>query len=162
MTTSLLIRGLSTLCAMILTVLIVVVLWGVLSRQILGGQPAWTEELARVLLVWLALLGGVLAYADERHLGVDVLVDRLHPDARRIVSIASHLCVLAFSLAVFAYGGTALFHLRWDSGQTLPATGVRKAWFYLVLPIVGVLLSHLALCRALAGFRSWDESGRGR
>ncbi len=149
----LVVRALSGLCAVIFAALVIDVLWGVFTRQILDNQPAWTEELARFLLVWLAGLGGVLAYATDRHLGVDVLVARFHPDARRIALLVSHLCVLGFSIAVLVVGGLELFQSRWDSGQQLGALGIRKAWFYLVLPLGGVLITLLACGKTLATLR---------
>ena len=85
----LLVRALGVLCAVEFAALVVDVLFGVFTRQILNDQPAWTEELARFLLVWLALLGGVLAYADDRHLGVDVVVSHLHPSSRRVAIVTS-------------------------------------------------------------------------
>ena len=38
-------------------ILVIDVLWGVASRYLLGSQASWSEELARLLMVWLALLG---------------------------------------------------------------------------------------------------------
>lgn len=151
------VRVLSALCAVIFAVLVCDVLWGVFTRQVLNAQPAWTEELATFLLVWLALLGGVLAYADDRHLGVDVLVARFVPEARRRAILVSHLCVLGFSLAVLVWGGQDLFRSRWESGQVLPAMGIRKAWFYLVLPLSGVLISLLAVGKLAATLRHGKE-----
>lgn len=148
-----LVRVLSGLCAVIFAVLVCDVLWGVFTRQVLNAQPAWTEELATFLLVWLALLGGVLAYADDRHLGVDVLVSRFVPEARRRAILISHLCVLGFSLTVLVYGGQDLFRSRWESGQLLPSMGIRKAWFYLVLPLSGTLISLLALGKLSTALR---------
>jgi TRAP-type C4-dicarboxylate transport system permease small subunit len=149
---SLLVRSLSVLCALIFAVLVSDVLFGVFTRQVLDAQPAWTEEVARFLLVWLALLGGVLAYAGDQHLGVDVLVSRLQPQDQKIALIISHICVLSFSVAVLVIGGQELFRNRWASEQTLPSLGIRKAWFYLVLPLGGVLISFLALGKIWAVF----------
>ena len=55
-------------------VLVVDVLWGVLTRNFIGEQARWSEELARFLLVWVSFLGGAIAYLDDKHLGVDILV----------------------------------------------------------------------------------------
>ena len=150
------VKALAILCAVIFAALVLDVLWGVFSRQVLNAQPAWTEELARFLLVWLALLGGVLAYADDRHLGVDVLVSRLHPDAKRIALVVSHLGVLGFALAVLVFGGFELFKDRWDSGQMMPALQIRKAWFYFVLPLGGVMITFLAMGKTAAAWRIKD------
>lgn len=157
-----LIRSLSVLCALIFAVLVCDVLLGVFTRQVLNAQPAWTEELARFLLVWLALLGGVLAYAGDHHLGVDVLVSRLRPTDQKITIIASHLLVLGFSVAVLMIGGQQLFQNRWESEQMLPSLGIRKAWFYLVLPLGGTLISFLAIGKIINVLRAQPDKEEAR
>ena len=148
-----LVRALGVLCAVVFAALVVDVLFGVFTRQVLNDQPAWTEELARFLLVWLALLGGVLAYADDRHLGVDVLVSHLHPSSRRVAIVTSHLCVLGFAVVVLVLGGLELFRNRWDAGQMMATLGIRKAWFYMVLPLGGSLIALLALGKTIDAIR---------
>ena len=148
-----LIRALSVLCAFLFAALVIDVVWGVFTRQILDDQPAWTEELARFLLVWLAMLGGGLAYADDRHLGVDVLVSRFDPASQRLARITSHVAVLFFALAVLVIGGGELFLSRHESGQMMSAMGIRKSWFYAVLPLSGSLITLLALGKLAATLR---------
>ncbi len=159
---SMLARFLRGVCALIFAALLMAVLWGVFTRQVLGDQPAWTEELARFLLVWLALLGGVLAYLEDKHLGVDVLVARFHPSAQKVSRITIHVCVLGFALAVLVWGGSDLFRLRWELGQTMPSLGIRKAWFYLILPLSGILISLVAVAKIATPRhpRSGEEAAR--
>lgn len=126
-------------------VLVVDVLLGVFSRKILGDQIRWTEELARFLLIWVAFLGGALAYLDDKHLGVDILVSNFDPSARRGAKIFTHAMVLGFSLLVMGIGGTMLVVERFQSGQMLPALQIQKAWIYLAVPTCGYLISIFAL-----------------
>jgi len=147
-------RYLGILCAVIFVLLVLDVLWGVFTREVIDAQPAWTQELATFLLVWLALLGGVLAYADDRHLGVDILVTKLQPDSKRITRLVTHFCVLGFSFTVLIIGGFQLFTSRWESGQELPAMGIRKAWFYSVLPLCGILITLLSTGKIVAALKS--------
>lgn len=145
---------LGVICVVVFAVLVLDVLWGVFTRQVLNEQPAWTEELARLLLVWLAILGGVLAYAGDRHLGVDVLVSHFHPDTRRNSKIFTHLCVFAFAIGVLLIGGAMLFNDRLSSGQMMATLGIPKAWFYFILPVGGVLISFLSIEKILTLLQS--------
>ncbi|MEM7697104.1 MAG: TRAP transporter small permease [Verrucomicrobiota bacterium] len=153
-----LVKSLGAICALIFAALVIDVLWGVFTRQVLNNQPAWTEELARLLLVWLALFGGVLAYAGDNHLGIDVITSRLDARAKRIANSITHLSVIAFALFVLIWGGLELFASRWQSGQVLPAMQIRKAWFYLVLPLSGGLLVLLAILKIASSPREPEES----
>lgn len=145
-----LLQGLGIICAIVFAVLVIDVLFAVVMRHFFE-QPAWTEELARLLLVWLAILGGVLAYAADRHLGVDVLVSRFDTTTRRWAQVVGHLMVLGFAGGVLLMGGWQLFSERLDSGQMMPALGVPKAWFYFVLPVGGFLIVFLAVEKILLG-----------
>lgn len=154
----LLLRTLGGICVVVFAVLVLVVMWGVFTRQILEDQPAWTEELARLLLVWLAILGGVLAYSGDRHLGVDLLVSRFDLSSRRIAIAVGHALVFGFSTCVLLIGGIELFIERLDSGQMMATLGIRKAWFYFVLPVGGGLISLLAIEKILATLSGKGET----
>jgi TRAP-type C4-dicarboxylate transport system permease small subunit len=138
-------RLLAVVTVSVFTILVLNVLWGVFARYLLGDQPRWSEEVARLLLVWLAMLGAALAVLDQCHLGVDVLTARFHPDAQRTAALFSQFVVLLFSALVLTYGGGQLLLQRWDSGQILPALGISKAWFYLAIPFSGALISLFSL-----------------
>jgi TRAP-type C4-dicarboxylate transport system permease small subunit len=147
-------RSLGLLSVVIFTVLVIDVLWGVATRYLLGHQATWSEELARMLLVWLSLLGAALAYAQRSHLGVDSLVIALDPLARRIAAMTSHLVVLLFALGAMVYGGGVLFLDRYQAGQMLSAMPILKAWVYLAVPVSGALMTIFALdALAVAWFR---------
>ena len=133
------------LSVIIFAALVLDVLWGVVTRYVLGNQASWTEELARFLLVWLSMLGAALAYIHNSHLGVDILTRSLDDAAVEIARLTTHVLVLCFAGGVMVYGGWNLFVERWDSGQVLPALQISKAWFYLSIPVSGTLISVFAL-----------------
>jgi len=125
----------------IFTLLVVDVIWGVGTRYILGNQASWSEELARLLMVWLALLGAALVCREERHLGLDVLVRSWPEEVQLWGRLFSHLAVFLFAVIIMTWGGLQLVGDRFASGQTLPALGIARAWFYLALPVSGMLTS---------------------
>ena len=152
-------KVLGVICVLVFAVLVIDVLFGVLAREVLKDGKAWTDPLARLLLVWLAIFGGVLAYAGDRHLGVDILVSRFDSGTRRWALAVGHGCVFAFALSVLLIGGVALFVDRWESGQMLAGLGVSRAWFYLALPVGGALILPLAVEKILACFAKPVEGG---
>lgn len=143
---------LALICVVVFAVLVFVVLWGALTRA-LDRQPAWTAELASFLLAWLSVLGGVLAYASNSHLGVDLLVSRFDPGTRRLTKLLTHVCIFVFGVTVFVIGGGLVFQDRLSSGQMTASLGIRRAWFYLVLPVGGVFIAFLALEKFLSIFQ---------
>ena len=56
-----------------------------------------------------------------------------------------HTCVGAFGLLIMTWGGGQLVAQRLAAGQVLPALGISKAWFYLSLPVSGILIVLFSL-----------------
>jgi TRAP-type C4-dicarboxylate transport system permease small subunit len=150
-------RVLGVLCVLIFAALVADVLWGVATRYIIGRQASWSEELARFLLVWLSMIGAALAYIQHSHLGVDILTRSLDPSARRVARATGQLVVFLFAAAVMVYGGTTLFIERWNAGQVMSALPMRKAWFYLSIPVSGSLITLFALDQLIASVTGKDS-----
>lgn len=104
------------------------------------GQIKWTEELARFLLIWVALLGGAVAFGTKGHLGVDYFVGKFDASARKLMAIVVHLIVLFFAGAVFVYGGWCFVSRTLASGQTTSALPMKMGHIYLALPIAGIFM----------------------
>lgn len=155
-------RGLELLIIATMALLVVDVVWGVFSRYALGEQTKWTEELARFLLVWVALLGGALAFRTKAHLGVDYFVNQLHPAARRLTAVVAHLVVLFFAGSVLLLGGASVVSEALALEQTTPALGWKMGYVYLALPLSGffvVLYTVDNLMETLRGRPAGRSSG---
>lgn len=152
-------RGLELLIIATMALLVVDVVWGVFSRYALGEQTKWTEELARFLLVWVALLGGALAFRTKAHLGVDYFVNQLHPDARRVTAMVAHVVVLFFAGAVLLLGGASVVRESLTLEQTTPALGWKMGYVYLALPVSGFFVVLYTLDNLLETLRSRPTGG---
>lgn len=137
-------KALYLFTALALIALVLIVLTGIVSNQF-SLQITWTEECAKFLLGWVVMLGAVIAYIENAHLGVDILVTRFSPSAQRLSKLFTTLVVLIFSIWVMVYGGAKLFLGGLESGQIISALDIRKAWFYLSLPVSGTLITLFAI-----------------
>src|ERR1051325_11711503 len=64
----------------ILTALEVVILFaGVVSRYVFRNPFVWSDELASILFLWLAMLGAVVAFRRGEHMRMAMLVNRARP-----------------------------------------------------------------------------------
>ncbi len=142
-----------------MSALVLVVLWGVFGRFILNASPRWTEEVATYLLVWLCLLGAVVAFARNEHLGVDLLISRFDLANRRLCELVVQCLVILFCAIVLIYGGSILVTETLGSGQVTPAMGVKMGLVYLVVPLSGVLFVIIAVERSLT-IRKGQEVAR--
>lgn len=133
-------KFLSLLLMITMALLVFDVVWGVFSRYIMGEQTKWTEELARFLLVWVALLGGAVAFGTKGHLGVDYFVGKFDPDIRKTTALFSHLVVLFFAISIFLIGGGRVVYDALVLEQMTPALGWKMGYVYMALPISGFFM----------------------
>ena len=88
-----------------LLVLLVLDVWlGVLARYVIPLPLTFTEELARYLMIWMALLAVSSGIAHREHIGVEFVFTRLPPRLRRWLAVSFDVIALAFFLILFIYG----------------------------------------------------------
>lgn len=66
----------SWLCIILFALLVVTTVWQVFSRLVLHSPVTWSEELAKILFVWLSFLGASLVYGERGHMAVEILARR--------------------------------------------------------------------------------------
>lgn len=139
-------RGLEITTIVLFAALVLVVLWGVISRYWPGIPPSdWTEELGVFLLVWVSLLGAALTFRERGHLGIDYFVCKFDPAARRLAAVFAELCVVAFAGFAFCYGGYLLVSETLRSGQLTPVLQWKAGYLYLAVPLSGLFFIGFAI-----------------
>jgi C4-dicarboxylate transporter DctQ subunit len=89
-------------------------------------------------MIWVAFLGGSLAVQKGLHIGVEFLISRLNPSARRRVSLFSKMTILFF-LVYLIIGG---FKITWAvRDQSSPALLFSMAYAYLSAPVGGFFMA---------------------
>ncbi|MEM9526400.1 MAG: TRAP transporter small permease [Bacteroidota bacterium] len=132
------------LCAALLAVQVIVILWGVLTRTF-GNQAGWTEELARYLLIWISLLGAAYAVANRSHIAISLLPDSLEGARRRSLNRVIDVLVLVFVVAVLIIGGSYYVWLTFSLGQRAPSLDIPVGVVYLAVPLAGLFIAYFQL-----------------
>jgi len=144
-TRKILIRSLEVSVMILMGILVIDVTWQVFSRYILKDPSTWSEELARMLLIWVSLLGASVGFVHRSHLGVDYFVNKLPDDSRTLVELSSHILVAAFAIIVLMYGGYEVVSRTLITNQLSPALQIKMGYVYLALPISGVFIMLFSL-----------------
>ena len=144
--------------ALLLVLMVVVVSLGVFFRYFLNAALVWYDEFASYLLVWLTFTGAVVASYRRRHIGFEVVVDRLSPNTRRGVEFIAESCVLGFQVVLLYYGW--LLTQKMGDETAVSLTWVKMGWVYSILPITGCLMLIISLGR-LARIVSGAEDQKG-
>lgn len=128
-------RALEGVIVACLSVMAVLVFGNVVLRYAFDSGLALSEELSRLLFVWLIFLGAILASRQHAHIGFDSLVHRLPAGARKAVIVLNAVLMLA-ACAFFVIGGweqTAI-----NLGNSYPVLGIAYAWLYGVAIVFGI------------------------
>ena len=73
------------LAALLVLAEILILAAGVVSRYVIRQPLVWSDELATILLLWLAMLGAVVAYRRGEHIRLSVVLRRCSEGRRAVL-----------------------------------------------------------------------------
>lgn len=116
--------------------MVVVVFLQVLFRFALDQPLAWTEELARYLLVWITFLGSGYAMSVKAHPSVELLYERANGMVKRVMMVLSTAVILFFFWQIIV---KSFEFIQRSMVQTSPALQIPMGYIYTAIPIASVL-----------------------
>ena len=132
--------------ALIVLLEIVVLFSGVVSRYAFHRPLSWSDELASMLFLWLAMLGSVIALRRSSHMRMTALVDMASPGTRAFLDLLGVVAAGTFLLLV---AHPAFEFASEEAIVTTPSLGISNAWRAAALPC-GIVLMGLAALLKLA------------
>jgi TRAP-type C4-dicarboxylate transport system permease small subunit len=133
---------LSRTLVLIMSVMVVNVLWQVFTRYVTGDPSAFTDELARYLMIWIGVLGAAYVSGQNLHVAIDILPSRAKPKTRKKLKILVTILIILFVFVAFVLGGSRLVYISYILGQHSPALQIPLAMVYFILPISGLLIMY--------------------
>jgi len=137
----------NTALVVLLGTMIGVSVFQIVNRQLLGGSfsLSWADELVKIIVLWLAMIGSVAAARDNKHIRIDLITHVLSGPvvawAKVIVDLfASAVC------AVIAWNAYRLIREEMSWGDTI-FTDVPLWMLHAIVPLAFLLLSYQFLVR---------------
>lgn len=129
---NLLVRIPDIAAAALLAAITLLVVAQVVVRYLLGGSLAWSEELTRLLFVWMVLV----AASRAEPMRIDQLLDAMPARLAAFIRLLGTCLVAALTgyLIVGAWGMMDLTEF-----DTYIALGISVRWIYCALLVAGVL-----------------------
>jgi len=124
----------------------------VFLRYVAGSSMEWTDEISRLLLVWMTFTGFGLVILERKEIIAQVFTQWLSPQAKKNWSRSMDLLVLVFNIFLVIFG-LQMTHFSWDiktESLELPFS-----YFYVSIPL-GAILAVYYLIRRLRT----DATGR--
>lgn len=128
-------RALELTIVACLAAMALLVFGNVVLRYGFNSGIAVSEELARLLFVWLVFLGAILASRQHAHIGFDTLVKSLPHRWKKAAIAFTGLLILA-ACVIFVIGGLQQTRINLDN--TYPVLGISYAWLYGSAIVFGV------------------------
>ena len=135
--------------AVLLTALIGVVLLQVISRPLPISSPAWTEEAARFLLVYVVAFGCALATGRRELVNVDLVISMLSPALRKGLVLIIDLVILTCSITLMINSVEYVESTMWRMATTLP---ISQAWVTTSVIIITANMSLFTLFNLIRDF----------
>ncbi len=120
-----------------LIAMVILTCWQVFTRYILSRPSTWSEELVAYLFAWSSLFAAAIVTGERGHMSIPILIEKMSPKIQRAFLVFAELIALVFSLGILVYGGIQIAQLAY--GQTTSSLGLQVGFFYLALPICGVI-----------------------
>lgn len=132
-----------------ITLMCVIIPWGVFTRYLLGTGSRWPEPVAILLMMVFTFIGAAAAYRANAHIAVTMLTDRLPPRLQRLGEAAVDVLMAVASGFVAWYGTRLAVDTMGQSIAELPWLPVGVT--YAPLPIGSAVTLLFVLERRLCG-----------
>ena len=137
-------RIVEVIASSILVVEIGVLFVGVVARYAVGSPVTWSDELASILFIWLAMLGAAVAFQRNQHMKMTAFSEGTQGTTRKVLDVLALAVPLAFLLTI-VYPATKY---AIDEGIVItPALEISNAWRAAAFPTGIVLMIAFAICR---------------
>jgi TRAP-type C4-dicarboxylate transport system permease small subunit len=116
------------------------VIWQVFTRFLTSSPSAFTNELARYLMIWLGILGAAYISGKQEHVAIDFFVKKFNNSLRRFIDRFVLFSILSFAFFVMIIGGFNLVYITLKLEQYSPSLQIPLALVYSIIPISGLLI----------------------
>jgi TRAP-type C4-dicarboxylate transport system permease small subunit len=141
-------RSLDVILGLMLLALVLSLFYQVFGRYVIGRAPAWTEEVARMLVAWMAMLGTGACLRSGGHIAVGVLVNSVPPRVRLVLLAVRDVAVMA-TAGVMVWAGVRFAMLNAD--QESAALEIPMSIPYSAMAVGAALMALVLALSRLGG-----------
>jgi len=130
-------RWIQRICIVFSGALFILVIAQILFRYVFKISAPWTEEAARYLMIWMALLAAGIAFQKGQHFNIDFVTSRLRAEIQRKIALFTGLLAFVFILCIILWG--VPFAIL---GFFTISPGLEITMFlpYLAIPVAGAVM----------------------
>lgn len=126
-----------------------VVLMSVIWRYVFNDAPSWSEPVALILVINVAMFGAAAGVRDEGHIGMESLVGLLPKKMQFVIGNIVGILTIIFGV-LLCIGCSLMAESVWDI--MIPTLGISQAFRYIPCVVAGGLIILFAIEHLIALF----------
>ena len=145
----LVIKAVTALCLILLSILTIGTMGGVIFRYVLKSPVVWLYEFIVLIFAWTVFSGVVLAYSKQENIHLTFVMNALSQKGKKILALIIDLINMIFLVMVVFFGFKLVKGTAMQTYNTIP---VSLGWFYASFPVMGIPMIITLLDRAVSRF----------
>jgi len=109
----------------------------VLSRYVFHFSYPWTEEIARLLLVWATFFGACIAIRRKSHMRVDYIFNKFTEKGRLFLALFIDSLLIIIAVFMIVEGSKYCMQIAYDTETSLRYS---KSLFFWPVPLSGFIM----------------------
>lgn len=122
-------------CIFIYAVMIGTAILGITFRYIMHNPFEWTEELARLLMLWLAFLAISIALRKREHIAIQFVVQKLPYRVSKVLEYCVDLLIAFFLIILIKQG----YLMTSRTILTTSTLNISMFWPYFAVPLAAFI-----------------------
>jgi tripartite ATP-independent transporter DctM subunit len=137
-------RSAEALAALLVVAETLILFSGVVARYVFHAPLIWSDELASILFIWLAMLGAAVAFRNGGHMRMTAVLTSIGPSRRAFLEGVGLVAPFLFLVAVLPF---ALEYAADERMITTPALEISNAYRAAALPVGFGLMAIMGMLR---------------
>ncbi|MDP6375490.1 MAG: TRAP transporter small permease [Pseudomonadales bacterium] len=138
----------SGILVVLVTVMVAIAAWQVGARNLFGTGLLWGDGLVRVLVLWVAMVGAMVASRNDEHINIDAVTRHVPERFRRHLKRFANLFTCA---VLFTFAWYSLQFVLLEYADEIVAFALVPAWACeVVLPVGGLVMALRYLVHVVA------------
>jgi len=120
-------------------VMLGVAVYQVVARNLAGTGLFWGDDLVRVAVLWVTMVGAMVASSNNGHIRIDAITRIAGPNTQVLIERTTSLFT---SIICAVLGWYSIDFITWDFEDQVPGIGSVPAWVCeLVIPFAAFVMS---------------------
>ncbi|MGH2316406.1 TRAP transporter small permease [Planococcus sp. SE5232] len=125
-----------------LLAMVVIIIVQVFSRQVLNYTPSWSEEVSKLLFVWVSFLGIAYGFKEKLHIALGIVVNQLPETVQHAFDYLSKVLIIGFGVIMIYYGWQFTVLM---GNSSMPGTGWPSSVLYSAIPVSGFFVTFYGI-----------------